>query len=926
MSEILEMLHPAVRELWLERFNKLTPPQEKAIPLILNGKNVLIVSPTGTGKTEAAFLPILSQMLEDSRREEGIKLLYITPLRTLNRDILRRLEYWSLKLDLRLGIRHGDTSQAERRKQTLAPPDIMVTTPESMQLLLTGRKLKHHLETVRWVVIDEVHELADSKRGTQLSILMERLKGIVEKIQIVGLSATIGNPYEIAKLLVGDQGSCEIVYTPIAKEIDAKAIWPDPSRRLAEKLFLTPEMAGRLKEIIDSVNSNRTTLIFTNTRPAVEFLGSRLMLWDENFPVYVHHGSLSQTKRVSIESMLKEGKLRGVVCTSSMELGIDIGYIDFVIQFNSPREAKRLIQRVGRSGHALGRASRGLIIVGNSDDALESLVLIERMKKNKIEPSEIPDKPYDVLAHEIMGLIISGNWNEESIYQLVSKAYPYRNLGFDELLNVLRFMEEIELSRRSWDRLIPTQRGYRYFYAALSTIPEVMQYKVVERSSREFIGFLDDRFVAEYCEIGARFIMGGAPWEIISLGEDTVYVERVEYYGSAIPSWVGEEIPVPFEVALEVGRIRGKVEEMALSGLKREEISKILAREHETEYKTMKRAIRSVYEMVRRNMPVPTDRRIVAEQAGNLVIVHAHFGNRINRALARFLGYRITRMTGLSAYLSEGPYRIVLRTEARAGDVANLLVTSREEFLRDLKSAVEESKAFRWRLEQVARKMGVLEKETRLTKSLADKLLVGLRGTPVHEEALKEAMNRDLDIRNALMVVESIQRGDIEVKICDGPSPLSMEHVRDLRSFMEPINPEKRQIISFLSFKMRIMNEFVTFGCLDCSYVFNLPVRGIDELACPVCGSSSLSFDMISKEEMSSRLKRCSAGKGGRGCQNLKTGASLLEKYGINAVIARASGMSFREVKAFLDKWEGGDIFRKLYYHLRQQNSRLRRY
>ncbi len=919
MSEILKLLHPAVRELWLERFNEPTPPQEKAIPLILNGKNVLIVSPTGTGKTEAAFLPILSQMMENGRGE-GIKLLYITPLRTLNRDILRRLEYWSLKLDLRLGIRHGDTSQAERRKQTLAPPDIMVTTPESMQLLLTGRKLRHHLETVRWVVIDEVHELADSKRGVQLSILMERLKEMVEKIQIVGLSATIGNPYEIAKLLVGNQGSCEIVYTPIAKEINVKIIWPDPSRKLAGKTFLTPEMAGRLKEIIDSVNNNRTTLIFTNTRPAVEFLGSRLMLWDENFPVYVHHGSLSQMKRVSIEGMLKEGKLKGVVCTSSMELGIDIGHIDFVVQFNSPREARRLIQRVGRSGHALGRASRGSIIVGSSDDALESLVLIERMKKGKIEPSDIPDKPYDVLAHEVMGLIISGSWDEESIYRLVSKAYPYRNLEFDELLNVLKFMEEIGLVKRIWNRLIPTQRGYKYFYAALSTIPEVMQYKVVERSSKEFIGFLDDRFVAEYCEIGARFVMGGAPWEVISLSEDTVYVERVEDYESAIPSWVGEEIPVPFEVALEVGRIRGKVEDMVLSGLKREEISKILAEEHEIDYKTMKRAIKSVYEMARKRMPVPTDRRIIVEQAANLVVVHAHFGNRVNRTLARFLGYRIAEMTGLSAYVSEGPYRIVLRTEARANDIASLLVASREEFLRELKSAVEESRAFRWRLEQVARKMGVLEKEARLTKSLADKLLVGLRGTPVYEEALKEVMNRDLDVENALTAIESIQRGDIEVTTCDGPSPLSMEHVRDLRSFMEPINPEKRQIISFLSFKMRIMNEFVTFGCLDCSHVFSLPVRGIDRLSCPICGSNNLSFDMISEEEMSSRLKRCSTGRGGKGCQNLKTGANLLKRYGINAVIARASGMSFREVKAFLKEWEGGDIFRKLYYYLRQRS------
>ncbi len=919
MNDILDMLHPTVRELWLERFTKSTPPQEKAIPLILKGKNVLIISPTGTGKTEAAFLPILSQMMGiRSRGSGGIKILYITPLRTLNRDILRRLEYWSLKLDLRMGIRHGDTSQSERRKQALAPPDIMVTTPESMQLLLAGRKLRRHIETVRWVIVDEIHEMAGSKRGVQLSILMERLKEVTEGVQIVGLSATVGNPHEIAKLLVGNRGSCEIVYTPVSKEMDVSVIWPDPSRKLAEKLFLTPEIAGRIKEIIDSVNSNRTTLIFTNTRPAVEFLGSRLMLWDEKFPVYVHHGSLSQMKRVSIEGMLKEGKLKGVVCTSSMELGIDIGHIDFVVQFNSPRETRRLIQRVGRSGHALGRASRGMVVVGSSDDALESLVLVRRMKEDIVEPSEIPDKPYDVLAHEIMGLVISGHWDEEGLYELVRRAYPYRNLEFEELLDVLNFMEEIGLVKRIWKRLVPTQRGYRYFYAALSTIPEVIQYKVVERSSREFIGFLDDRFVAEYCEIGARFIMGGSPWEVVSLGEDTVYVERIGDYESAIPSWIGEEIPVPFEVALEVGRIRGKIEEMALNGLKYGEISEIMAKEYEADPGTMKKAVRSIYEMTRAGMPIPTDRRIVVEQAGDLVVVHAHFGNRVNRTIAKFLGYGVARMTGLSAYVSEGPYRIVLRTEARAEDVASLLNVTEEEFLEDLRSAVEDSRAFRWRLEQVARRMGVIEKGARLTRSLVDKLLVGLRGTPVHEEAIKEVMNRDLDVKNALNVIRSIQRGDIEITTCDGPSPLSMEHVRDLKGFMEPVNPEKRQVISFLSFKMRIMNEFVTFGCLNCSHVFSLPVRGIEKLNCPVCGSTNLSFDIVSEEEMSSRLRRCSAGRGGRGCRNLKTSSDLLKGYGMNAVLARASGMSFRDIIRFLREWKGGDIFREMYYHFRK--------
>ncbi len=913
MSEVLELLHPAVQQLWYERgFEEPTPPQIEAIPLILEGKNVLIVAPTGTGKTEAAFLPILSRMLE-GERSEGVNLLYITPLRTLNRDILKRLEYWSLRLDLRLGIRHGDTSQAERRSHALIPPDIMVTTPESLQLLLMGKKLRDHLRSVRWVIVDEIHEIADSKRGSQLSILLERLKDLTGRdIQLIGLSATVGNPEEVARLLVGKDGRCEVVYTPVAKAIEVSVVWPSPRKdSLAGRLMVTEEMAARIEAIIRAVESNMTTLVFTNTRPAVEFLGSRLMLWDEEFPVYVHHGSLSQTKRVAIENMLREGKLKGVVCTSSMELGIDIGHVDFVVQFNSPREVRRLVQRVGRAGHTLEGVSRGIVLVGNSDDALESMILVDKVRREEIEPSEIPRKPYDVLAHEVMGLIMSGKWDEREIYELVTRAYPFADLSFEEFSEVLDFMEEVGLLKRIWGRLRATTRGYKYFYEALSTIPDVRQYRVIVRESGDFVGHLDDRFVAEYCEVGARFIMGGRPWEVVSLTEDTVYVEPVDDYESAIPSWVGEEIPVPYEVALEVGRVRGEVEELAAQGLSMKEVAERLAERFKVDVDTMRRAIKSIYQMVRREMPVPSHRRIVVEDAGDLVVVHAHFGNRVNRALARFLGYRLARMTGLTSYISEKPYRIIIRTEASGEDVAELLKVSREEFLRDLRVAVEDSRIFRWRLEQVARRMGVLEKEVRLTKGLVEKLLVGLRGTPVYEEALKESLERDLDVGRASEVIDLISQGNIEIALCEGPSPLSEEHVRSLKSFLEPVRPEKRDLISFIRFKMRILNEFVTFGCLDCGHVFTHPVRDLS-LRCPLCGSDRLAFDLVSEEEMSARLRRCPK-KRGRGCQNFRSSIHLLRDYGINAVVARASGMSFRDIKRFLEGWKGEDIFRGLY-------------
>lgn len=915
---VIEMLHPAVRELWFERgFEEPTPPQRLAIPLIMRGENVLIVAPTGTGKTEAAFLPILSKMM--AVREKGIKLLYITPLRTLNRDILSRLEYWSLKLDLRIGIRHGDTSQAERRKQALAPPDIMITTPESLQLLLRGKRLREALRNLRWIVVDEVHELADSKRGAQLSILMERLKERSGKVQIIGLSATIGNPDEVAKLLVSE-GECRVVYTPVARGMEVSVLWPvSADEELANRLMVTPDMAARIQAIMRFVEDNVTTLIFTNTRPTVEFLGSRFMLLDEKYPVYVHHGSLSQARRINIESMLREGRLKGVICTSSMELGIDIGYVDFVVQFNSPREVRRLVQRVGRAGHALGKVSRGVVIVGDSDNALESIALVEKLRREEIEPSQIPKAPYDVLAHEILGLAMEGRSVEE-MRELITKAYPFRESS-EEIEELVDFMAEIGLVRRLRDKLVVTRRGYRYYYDALSTIPESKQYSVVVRSSDEFIGLLDDRFVAEYCDVGTRFIVAGRPWEVISVTEDTVYVEPTQDYESAIPSWVGEEIPVPFDVARRVGEMRGEAAKLFEKGASLREVALRMASELKVDLRTMERSLRSIQEMVNSGMPVPTDRRIVVEEAGDKIVVHAHFGNRVNRALARFLGYRLSRLTGLPSYVSEKPYRIVLRTEARAREVVELFKADEEEFFRDLKAAVEDSRMFRWRLEQVARKMGVVGKDVRLTKALVEKLVVGLKGTPPYREALREVMNYDLDVENALKVVRAIKRGEIEVVACEGPSPLTLEHLRSLRGFLEPMNPERRQLIAFLNFKMRLMNEFVTFGCLDCGHIFSLPVREL-ELRCPACGSSNLAFDMVDEEEMSSRLRRClpSTSGRGKGCGNLRMSVTLLREHGLSAVVARASGLSFREVRRFLNQLkdkEINNVFRELFIYVR---------
>ena len=321
-------------------FEEPTEPQEKAIPKILEGRNVLLISPTATGKTEAAVLPVLNMLIQMPGRPRGIKVLYITPLRALNRDLLERLEWWCNNLDVKLRVRHGDTGTRERTAQAQSPPDVLITTPETLQAILPGRLMRRHLQQVRFVIVDEVHEMADSKRGGQLSLALERLRWVTGRdFQMIGLSATIGSPKRVAQFLVGNRRSVEIVRVPVARLMKLEILYPEPEPKdyeLASALFTHPEVAARLRVIRRFIEKHESVLIFTNTRAVSEVLASRFKVWDIDFPVSIHHGSLAKPSRVAAERGLKEGKLKGLVATSSLELGIDVGRIDMTIQYMSP--------------------------------------------------------------------------------------------------------------------------------------------------------------------------------------------------------------------------------------------------------------------------------------------------------------------------------------------------------------------------------------------------------------------------------------------------------------------------------------------------------------------------------------------------------------------------------------------------------------
>src|SRR6266571_3911306 len=328
-----------------------TAPQQAAIPQILAGHDVLIISPTGSGKTEAALLP-------------------------LNRDMQRRIEWWAQKLGIRVEIRHGDTPQSARRRQAVKPPDLLVTTPETLQAILPAKILRTHLRWVRHVIIDEVHQLAKDRRGIQLTVALERLREVAGKFQRIGLSATVGNPKEVAALF-GGESPLEVVQVAPPKQMEYRVEWPKPNDEdfeLARELFISPEVAASLTFMQDSIDEHRSSLVFVNSRTNAELLSSRFGMLKA--PVGVHHGSLPREAREKAETAFKSGELKALVATSTLELGIDIGSVDHAIQYMSPRQATSLVQRVGRAGHTLARTSKGTIVAVSADDVLESLAVI----------------------------------------------------------------------------------------------------------------------------------------------------------------------------------------------------------------------------------------------------------------------------------------------------------------------------------------------------------------------------------------------------------------------------------------------------------------------------------------------------------------------------------------------------------------------
>jgi ATP-dependent Lhr-like helicase len=920
---VLGMLAKPVAALFRERFKHLTEPQREAIPKILAGRNLLLMAPTGTGKTEAALLPILSKLLVEAR-SPGIKVIYITPLRALNRDLLERIEWWAQRLDLRIAVRHGDTGPRERRIQTLEPPDILITTPETLQVILTGRVLRSHLRSVRWVIIDEAHELATDKRGAQLSVGLERLARITERdFQRIGLSATIGELESIAEFLAGVGRGCEIVKVPVARSMSITVLYPDPDeedRVLAESIGVYPDVAARLRVIRELVESHNSTLIFTNTRPLAEILTNRFRVWDEQMRIGIHHGSLSKTTRISTEEALKTGKLAGIVCTSSLELGIDVGRIDLVIQYNSPREVTRLIQRVGRSGHGVGRTAKGVVIAIDSDDALEAMVIARRAMLELLEKPEIPVKCYDALMHQVAGLLIEyGRIGVSEILEIIRRSYNYRDLELEELRQVIEHMRSLGVADLRDDEVVKPRNSralYDYYFNNLSMIPEERQYVVVDESSGEPVGILDEEFVAEYGEPGTRFILMGRAWEIHHVGGDRIYVAPLEDYEGAIPSWVGEEIPVPYEVAMEVGALRREYRDRILAGEPRELIARDIAGRYNVDAQIVLKALKEVEAHLRRGIPVPTDRDIVIEEAGEYVIIHIHGGLKVNRTIQRLISHHLSEKLGAPIRAQQDPYRIALRSSLISGDaVFKAMQEVLENFDEVLRRSIEGSTLFKRRLVHVARKMGVIEHEASLADLNINQLAEALRDTPVYRETMNYTIFHDYDPERARMILRQIVEGGLHVHFwrspSGDPSPLAKLTLSRFESEGEVSTPERMKRVVLMAVRGRLLGEPWLAVCTECyEYYEQLAVKELpEEPKCPVCGSKLIGLTKHSREEVLGLIARRGKPinrKERRIMAELKRNAVLVSKYGRAAAIAlSARGLTLKEITRILEEERG---------------------
>ncbi|MFN0198433.1 MAG: DEAD/DEAH box helicase [Planctomycetaceae bacterium] len=827
----LTPFHPLIEQWFSSHFAAPTEPQQQGWPFIADGRHTLIAAPTGSGKTLTAFLAVIDRLLKDSLTgnltEEGIRVIYVSPLRALSNDMHRNLsvplaeiselqrEQYPGTEPIRVGLRTGDTTQSERAKLIRHPPHILVTTPESLYLLLTSPRGRERLRTAETLIVDEIHALIRDKRGSHLALSIERLESLCGRpLQRIGLSATQKPLTRVANFLMGNESDhdCQIVNVGHSRQLDLDIEVP-PSELSA--VCAHEQWAEVYQRLIELIESHRSTVIFVNTRRMAERLTHQLTERLGEDVVSSHHGSLSVKYRHRTEQRLKRGELKAVVATASLELGIDVGYIDLVVQIGSPRSISTFLQRIGRSGHSLGLIPKGRLFALTRDELMESAALIRAVRCGVLDAVVVPEEPLDVLAQQIVAEVSCQEWESDRLFALYRRAWPYRRLSredFDRIIDMLSegltpragrqhvFLHHDQVAGRL--RARPSAR-----FSAVSNagaIPETGAYRVVAEPEMTVVGSVDEDFAVESMA-GDVFLLGNTSWKIMYVRGGDVVVSDAHGAAPSIPFWLGEGLGRTVELSQEVSRLRTDLEQRlndipaAIAWLQEECGLSLSAAEQLANYAAAQQAAIGL---------LPTREKIVFERffdesGGMQLVIHAPYGAAINRAWGYALRKRFCRSFNFELQATADDDGIILSLGPQHSFPIEELfpILNRNNAQDLLEQAILDQPIFhvRWRW-NVTRALLVLRSKMgkkippALQRFRAEDLLtavfpiitacrenvtgdIKLPDHPLVEQTMFDCLHESCDIDGLHLALEAIERGDVILLARDTrePSPFSYE-------------------------------------------------------------------------------------------------------------------------------------------------------
>lgn len=802
-EQIDYILNPIVKKWFFTRFKEYSLPQLYGVMEIHSRNNILVSAPTGATKTLTGFLSILNELIDSSEKgilEDKIYCVYISPLRALSEDIKVNLieplkemeEIAGKKFGIRVASRTGDTTPSEKSKMLKKCPHILITTPESLAIVLSSFKFVDLLKDVQWCIIDEVHALAENKRGTHLSLSLERLQKLSPGMARAGLSATIAPLEEIARYLVGFEGDserpCKIVDVQFIKKLDLKVLSPVPDLIDSEH----GNMHRAMYELMDNlIQEHKTTLIFTNTRAATERVVHNLK---EKFPknytenIGAHHGSLSKAHRHSLENRLREGKIKVVVCSTSLELGIDIGFIDLVVCLGSPKSVARALQRIGRSGHKLHDVTKGRIIVLDRDDLIECSVILKSAIEKKIDKIHIPTNALDVLAQQIYGIAIQDTIHIRDLYKLVKNSYCYNKLDKKDFNEVIEYLagkyislEDRHIYAKIWHDEETGMIGKRgklarvLYMTNIGTIPD--ETSVIVKVGDQVVGTIEEAFL-EKLKPGDVFVLGGNVYQFKFARGMTAQVNASASRPPNVPSWFSEMLPLSFDLALEIGRFRKLLNEKFCSGKSKKEIVDFI-----NEYVYVdKNAAESIYNYFFEQFnyaEIPSNSRIVVEHYTNEqgvkhTIFHSLYGRRVNDCLSRAIAFAIARTQHRDVEIGINDNGFYIASERSVNVMRAFKLLKSSDFAKVLNMAIDKTEVLKRRFRHCAmRALMILRSYKGHTKhvgrqQVSSQILINAvkRISPdfsILKEARREVLEDLMDIENAKKVIEGIEKKNIKI-------------------------------------------------------------------------------------------------------------------------------------------------------------------